>query len=524
MRAALPANESQRLRYLHRLGLLDTPSESDFDDITLVAARACGVPMAAITLIDEDRQWLKSCVGMERGETSRELAFCAHTILDPQSLTLVEDARLDQRFSDNPQVTDAPGLRFYAGAPLTTEEGFALGALCLVDTQPRQLSLEQQDILRALARQVMQQIRLRETLTDLERTRDKLHLLADSVPVLIGQLDAEGRYVFCNRKYRDWWGLDPQWLLGKTSAEVLPGALVRGLAPYLARALKGEEVEFELEDADGRVIAAHYLPHRQNEQLAGIFVLASDISQRKQMELLKNAFVSSVSHELRTPLTSISGALGLLLHGQTGSLDEPQKKLLDIAHKNSQRLMYLINDLLDMEKLLAGKMRFELQPADVTSLLEKALYENTTYASSYQVRFALITPKHPLFICVDEQRFLQAMANLLSNAVKYSPADSLVRVECQQLGAARLRVSVIDRGPGVPEDFRPNLFQKFSQADNPAARRKGGTGLGLAITRELVEKMGGQVGFSAPQEGGSCFYLEFPLAKNDAHEAREKRE
>ena len=160
MRARIPENEPQRLAALHRYNILDTLPELEFDDLTRLASSICGTPVSALTLIDENRQWLKSKVGLDVEETPRDLAFCAHTILDTR-LTMVSDAQQDARFADNPLVMDAPNIRFYAGTPLITSDDYALGALCVVDVVPRTLTPEQQEALQALGRQAVRQIEMR---------------------------------------------------------------------------------------------------------------------------------------------------------------------------------------------------------------------------------------------------------------------------------------------------------------------------------------------------------------------------
>ncbi len=178
MKAALPTNETARVETLHESGLLDSLPEQAYDDITLLASHICQTPMAIMSLIDSERQWFKSKVGLDESETSRETSFCAHTILEPNEMLIVPDARLDARFSDNPVVSDEPGIRFYAGAPLVTSDGHALGSLCVADLTPRQLTDVQISALQALARQVMAQITLREQTLELQKLNQQLERLS----------------------------------------------------------------------------------------------------------------------------------------------------------------------------------------------------------------------------------------------------------------------------------------------------------------------------------------------------------
>lgn len=238
--------------------------------------------------------------------------------------------------------------------------------------------------------------------------------------------------------------------------------------------------------------------------------LVRDITERKKIDRLKSEFVSTVSHELRTPLTSIKGSLGLVAGGVAGELSPQARSLIDIAYQNSERLVGLINDLLDMEKIESGKMRFDLAPARLMELVEQCVQANQGYAQQHAVRFEIVARvAADVEVLVDEARLAQALSNLLSNAAKFSPAASVVEIGVTQ-DAGQLRMAVTDHGPGIAEEFRARIFQKFSQADSSDTRQKGGTGLGLSITKVIAEQMGGSIGFESRPGAGSSFWLAFP--------------
>ncbi len=235
-----------------------------------------------------------------------------------------------------------------------------------------------------------------------------------------------------------------------------------------------------------------------------------DISERTRLDRLKNEFVSIVSHELRTPLTSIMGSLKLLASGQLQQNPASNEKILQIAVQNCERLARLINDLLDMDKLIAGKIEFELKECSLVPLIEKTLDSCRPYALQHQVNYHLHAPNDSLFVSVDPLRLQQVITNLLSNATKFSPPHSEIIVTVTE-EPQQVRIQIQDHGEGIAIEDQYKLFKKFSQIDSSTTRHKGGSGLGLAISKELVERMGGHIGVSSSLGKGSCFYVTLPL-------------
>jgi len=362
--------------------------------------------------------------------------------------------------------------------------------------------------------------------TEVERTATESAQFAQSIldHAVDGiiTIDEKGAVQSFNPAAERIFGYGAQEVIGRNVKILMPEPYHSEHDGYLARYAQtgvkriiGQGREVEGRRKDGSTFPMDLAVSHVARQGQPLFVgLVRDITERKRVDRMKSEFVSTVSHELRTPLTSIGGALGLVCGGALGPVGEQAKSMLDIAYKNSQRLTLLINDLLDMEKLVAGKMRFDLQEQALMPLVEQAMESMRAYADQYRVRLVLSGRADGVRVRVDAGRLQQVLGNFLSNAAKFSPPDAQVEVAVRQQDG-EVRVAVLDHGQGIPEEFKARIFQKFSQADASDTRQKGGTGLGLAISKELMEQMGGRMGFESQPGQGACFYFELPSADSE---------
>ncbi len=229
----------------------------------------------------------------------------------------------------------------------------------------------------------------------------------------------------------------------------------------------------------------------------------------KKIDNLKNEFVSTVSHELRTPLTAIYGSIKLVSSGTLGEIPSKAKDTLDIALRNSERLTLIVNDILDIEKLESGKMKFNLETQEIINIIRESIEANSPYGEKYQIQYLLNKNSSSAMVNVDTDRFMQVMNNLLSNAAKFSPPNSTVEINVTKQNE-HIRIAVKDKGLGIDKELRPFIFQKFFQVDSTDQRHSSGTGLGLVISKKFIENMGGKIEFTTETGKGTTFFLELP--------------
>lgn len=360
--------------------------------------------------------------------------------------------------------------------------------------------------------------RVEERTASLKESAARTQAIVDNAVEGIITIDEEGLVESFNPAAERIFGYSAGEVLGRSVSMLMPEPYHTGHAGYIRRYLEtgerrvmGVGREAEGRRKDGTVfpleIAVSEVPFPDRHLFTGI---VRDISERKKMDRMKSEFISTVSHELRTPLTSIRGSLGLVIGGVSGDLPEQARGLIEIANKNSERLSRLINDILDAEKIESGRMAFDIRPVALLPIIEQVIEANQAYATQYGVHIVLESAEEGLSVLADPDRLSQVFTNLLSNAAKFSPQGGAVNVAVAE-NAGEVRIAITDAGAGIPEEFRPHVFEKFSQADASDTRRSGGTGLGLSIAKAIVERLGGRIDFESVPGAGTTFTVDLPL-------------
>ncbi len=354
-------------------------------------------------------------------------------------------------------------------------------------------------------------------ITERKKAEERFRLIVESVPNSMLMIDKNRTITLINKQLEKLFGYKRDELIGQQLEILLPDRFKTKHPEFVANYFKslsirsmgaGRDLYGLKKDGTEVAIEIGLNPLVLQE---GTFILASiiDITERKKMEQMKVEFISTVSHELRTPLTSVRGSLGLLLSEKFGDISKDVKDLLNIALTNCERLIRLINDILDIEKMESGQDDFKLVPTKLTNLVQDVLSANKGYSEQYEVRLQFESDFSEM-IYIDPDKITQVITNLLSNAIKFSPAGESILVKINGLDK-KVRVSIIDNGSGIPENFKNKIFEKFSQADSSDRREKGGTGLGLNICKTIVEKHSGIISFDPEKTKGAHFYFDLPF-------------
>ncbi len=352
---------------------------------------------------------------------------------------------------------------------------------------------------------------------DLNEAKNRVSAIVENTAEGIITIDSKGIIETVNAATENIFGYEANELIGQNVNILMPLHERKDHDGYLQKSdLHVARIINNARDLEGVRKDASAFPMElnvSNMPFAGekkFIGLVRDITERKQAEKIKSEFISTISHELRTPLTSILGALSLIKGGSAGEFPAPMLGMLDIAHNNSERLVRLINDILDVEKIESGKMVYAVEPTDLGELIEQAIVSNETYATLYNSKYTSANIIPGLKVLADPSRIMQVLSNLMSNAAKFSPDDPAIELSMKRLDDT-VQIRISDHGVGIPDSFKSTIFEKFTQADPSDTRQKGGTGLGLNISKAIIEYHNGEIGFDSTLHKGTTFYFNLPI-------------
>lgn len=504
----IPANEADRLAALRALAVLDEPPEARFDRVTSLAQKIFDVPIALVSLVDADRQWFKSALGLDAAETPRSISFCGHAILS-QQVFVVEDTLKDPRFFDNPLVSNKPFVRFYAGAPLRLSSGFVVGTLCIIDRESRHFDAQKIELLSELAELVVQE------LEDI-RIAVREHELRESIDrsgALVHTMDRLSKLTMVNRAWSKILGYDPVDAVGQLFMELVAESDRSLFADALAALIttgKNQPLRFKALKADQSYIhlrgTLSAIKTSRGVLCHGVF---QDISAEIELENMRQEVAHHVSHELKTPLSATSMALDMLMH-LAPNLDDTQAELLTVARRGAEHLQHMVNDLLDVGKVDSGKVSTEPVPTDLCQLVMDSVKALKPLVSSAGLSLEAHVPDQAIWANVDAVRIHQVLSNLVGNALKFTPAPGQISVTLAGIADDSLEVRVTDTGMGIKAEDLAHLFDRLYQTNNKAMRGEKGLGLGLHICRALVQAHGGRIGVCSDFGQGSTFWFTLP--------------
>lgn len=550
--------EIKRLQTLLSYNILDTPPQQEYESLVKLISLICNSPIALISMIDDKRQWFMAKTGLPQDEAPIAQTFCQYT-LQQDGIMEICDARQDDRVKNNPNVIAKDGIRFYAGVNLKASNGYKIGTVCVVDTEPKELNEEQRKALGLIADQTMILLearkknkelgdelegiinnKIRETQRQLLQKNTEYNLLLRAIKKsnAVVEFSPEGIIRSINDNFLKITGYSREEVENKTYNIFLEEHQKEKYVEFWESLRNGisQAGRLKRKHKDGSAVWIHatYNPLvDQHNKVTRVIKIAQDITKEIEAEktlkrskemaenlnIQKDNFIANMSHEIRTPIHAILGFTELLLEQEN---DPSKKSYLESVKTAGDNLLYVINDILDLSKIEAGIIQLEEEPFNLLVVIKNAFSILHLKAHQKKISFKYhIDPEVNLYLIGDKNRLTQILINLLGNAIKFTSTGSValyVAIHNIEKATTSLEFKVVDTGIGIPEGKLDSIFDRFSQAEEDISRTYGGTGLGLNISQQLIKRQGGNISVESEEGKGSVFrfYLPFGIGKEES--------
>jgi signal transduction histidine kinase len=535
---------NQRLQAVRSTGLLGSPPDPAFDRIAGLATRALNAPVILISLLDADREYFLSCVGLPEPWCTEQQTPLSHSlgqfVVAEGAPYIVPDVSLEVSLVDHGAVTDL-GAVAYAGVPLELQ-GQLIGALAAIDSVPRAWSASEIDILEDLAALVITEIRLR--LERAERTerspltqRVRLRQILDVIPEGVLIAGSDQRFVLCNAAGAEILGTDVindeavSVMMGSFMPREMDGTPIPLVEMPLARSLfSGETVRGERilirkanSDQDVPILISSAQLHGANDVAEGVVAIFQDITEINEVDQQKDDFVATISHDLKSPITAVKGHAQMLqriARRMQGPDGQRMQDGLNRIERSSRQMVQILDDLVDLAYLAINQqLAIRREPTDLAALARDTAADYSDRSDSHPIRLEI---EDDVVGDVDGPRLRRVLDNLLSNAIKYSPdgGEIVLRLATlERMSQPWARIQVADQGVGIPAADLPHIFDRYSRGGNVGGIK--GTGLGLAGVRQIVLQHGGSTDIESEERRGTTLTVELPLGPEDEHTDRQ---
>ncbi len=529
--------EKRRLQTLSSMRILDTPKEERFDRITRLLTRLFSVPVSGISLVDRNRIWYKSVQGLLNIELPRENSF-ENEVLRSQDLYLVEDTGVDGLYTKNPLVTSGPNLKFYAGAPIKIEDRNIIGVLFIADRISRRLSEIERETLRDLAEWVQLEIgcsnlfytrgedidKIRQDLIvknrEVEASKAKIEVMLENIGDGVIGINNKGEIIFINKQVEILTGWREEELMGKSlihSIKLIDGQgnevpvserPIRN-ALYSNKKVISNSYYYQRKDGSQFAVSITATPVVVYGLVIGGIDVFRDVTKEREVDRMKTEFISLASHQLRTPLSAIKWFTEMLVDGEMGSLNAEQKELVENIYQSNERMIGLVNTLLNISRIESGRIIIDPEPTDIKTLVDQVVLELQPKIQKKNHKLIVSVHGELPKIKIDPKLTRHVYMNLLTNAIKYTPEGGEIVVLISKSGNEIIS-QISDNGFGIPKRDQEKVFTKFFRSKNIIGIETDGTGLGLYLTKAIVDSSGGKIWFESEEGKGTTFWFILP--------------